>query len=88
MQQSICLPSHISYSLQQCRTSADFCLILRCLDFQLTKKPFMQTYIAGYPWPVTAPLGLYPEYSFDCLPHVDYGLRKAITEALFRFACC
>ncbi|DBB01954.1 TPA: hypothetical protein ACH3X1_000542 [Trebouxia sp. C0004] len=47
-------------------------------------KVLAQTYIAGYPWPVTAPLGLYPEYSFDCLPHVDYELRKAITEALFR----
>lgn len=46
----------------------------------------MQTYITGYPWPVTAPLGLYPEYPLDCLPHVEYELRKAITEALFRSA--
>ena len=50
----------------------------------------VQSNIAGYPWPVTAPLGLYPEYPLDALPHVDYEVRKAITDSLFKYAssCC
>ena len=77
-------------SLSACVDVVPVFIFAQCCGakFQLTKKSSVQTYIAGYPWPVTAPLGLFPEYSFDCLPHVDYGLRKAITEALFRFACC
>ena len=44
----------------------------------------MQTNIPGYPWPVTAPIGLFPEYPLGALPHLDYSIRKAITNALFR----
>ena len=50
----------------------------------LTEMILLQTYISGYPWPVTAPLGLYPEYPLDALPHLDYGLRKAVSDALFK----
>lgn len=44
----------------------------------------MQNFVPGYPWPVTAPLGLYPEYPLDALPHLKYSIRKAVAEALFK----
>lgn len=50
----------------------------------LTEMVPLQTNISGYPWPVTAPLGLYPEYPLDALPHLDYGVRKAVADALFK----
>ena len=44
----------------------------------------MQTNISGYPWPVTGPLGMYPEYPLAALPHLDYNIRKAVTDSLFK----
>lgn len=38
----------------------------------------------GYHLPVTDPMPLYPEFCFDSLPHVDYSVRKAVAEALWR----
>lgn len=44
----------------------------------------LQYTIEGYHWPVTSPMPLYPEFSLDSLPHVGYGIRKSVAEALFR----
>ena len=46
----------------------------------------LQYFVEGYYYPLTAPMPLYPEFSLDSLPHVDYGIRKAVAEALFRQA--